>query len=587
MIPRLLRATVRRYSLLRSRGYQRGIAKRVELGIASAGLMPKTRPPARFKSGFTFGGPVAERDPLLVAAFYDNGDYSAIEDFGDPRNFIIGRTGSGKSAIVRYLEKEHPGKVARIVPEDLSLPYVANLPAVRHLRSLGVHLDIFFRALWKHVILVEVIRHRYRVTTPEGKASLLVSLREKFNRDPAKREALEYLNEFGEKFWCQADERIHEIAEKFEQRVEASAKGGSERLGLALQAGGESLESVEVRRELQERYQLVVNETQPARLNRMIRILGEEILDSPHHQTYVVIDDLDRDWVDEGIANELIRCLFHAVVDMQSVEHLKVLVALRTNIFRQLLTDGRGRGGQEEKLRALAYEVKWTRGDLVSLLDRRAQAALAHHQLPERSLIDMLPAGPKDRKPIDFILDHTLMRPRDAIVYLNYAARASTGKSRIAWSALNSVDLEYSQDRLEALRDEWKDPYAGLDQVFELYRSSPPRLKRSELSKRLDDAALLSLNEEFPGKAWLSGLVEELLEGADGATWFERYNRLLKLLYGIGFLGFGNDKQRRVIFNYEDPQWCDHEDNLAEESFAEVHPAFRAALSIRTPWEFS
>jgi hypothetical protein len=441
--------------------------------------------------------------------------------------------------------------------------------------------------LWKHVILVEVIRHRYKITSPEGKASLLATLHEKFKRDPAKREALDYLNEFGEKFWCQADERVHEIAEKFEQRLEASAKAGSERLGIALQAGGDSLESVEVRRELQERYQLVVNETQPARLNRMIRILGEEVLDSEHRQTYVVIDDLDRDWVDEGIANELIRCLFHAVVDMQSVSNLKVLVALRTNIFRQLLTEVRGRGGQEEKLRALAYDVKWTRGDLVTLLDRRAQAASVQYKLPGRRLSDMLPAGPKDRKPVDFILDHTLMRPRDAIVYLNYAARASTGKSRIAWSALNAVDREYSQDRLEALRDEWKDPYGGLDQILELFRSAPPRLSRSELSKRLDQAALLSLDERFPSKAWLSGLVVELLEGTDDTTWYERYGTLLRLLYGIGFLGCGNDQQRRVVFNYEDPQWCDHADNLSDESFAEVHPAFRAALGISTPWNLT
>lgn len=544
--------------------------------------MPKRKQTNRFRSSFTFGGPIAESDPLLISAFYDNGDYAAIEDFDDPRNFLIGRTGSGKSAILRFLEEEHPGKVARIVPEDLSLPYVANLPAVRHLRDLGVHLEVFFRALWKHVILVEVIRHRYNITTPEGKASVFDALRERLKRDPSKREALEYLNEFGERFWCQADERVHEIAEKFEQRLSVGANAGVGAAGLAagLKAGTESLESIEVRKQLQERYQLVVNETQPARLNRMVRILGDEILDSSHHETYVIIDDLDRDWVDEGIANDLIRCLFHAVVDMQSVRHLKVLVALRTNIFRQLLSEGRARGGQEEKLRALALDIRWTRGDLASLLDRRALAASAYYSLPERRLPDMLPSGPRDHKPADFILDRTLMRPRDAIVYLNYAVRASTGKTQIGWPAVNAVELEYSQNRLEALRDEWKDPYSGIEQIVEIFQGAASRLDRAALSKLLDEAALLSLDETFPGKHWLSGLVLERLQGGDDGSWYEIWGGLTRLLYVIGFIGAGNARQRRVTYQYEAAQWCDHADNLGEDMFVEVHPAYRPALGI-------
>ncbi len=35
--------------------------------------MPKT-----FRANFSFGGVMAESDPLLQAAFWDNGDYEAI-----------------------------------------------------------------------------------------------------------------------------------------------------------------------------------------------------------------------------------------------------------------------------------------------------------------------------------------------------------------------------------------------------------------------------------------------------------------------------------------------------------------------------
>ena len=92
--------------------------------------------------------------------------------------------------------------------------------------------------------------------------------------------------------------------------------------------------------------QRLVNETQLPRLNQMIKVLDEDILDSPQNFTYVLIDDLDRDWVDDTVANDLIRCLFRAVVDLKRVRNLKVLVALRTNIF-EALDFGHKTGGQK------------------------------------------------------------------------------------------------------------------------------------------------------------------------------------------------------------------------------------------------
>ncbi|MDP9409166.1 MAG: hypothetical protein M3P70_01475 [Actinomycetota bacterium] len=98
--------------------------------------------------------------------------------------------------------------------------------------------------------------------------------------------------------------------------------------------------SQEARFELVARFQRIVNETQLARLNKMINVLDDDILDSPHHFTYVVIDDLDKEWVDERIANDLIRCLFSTVYSLQHVRHLKIVVALRTTSSRSSTSVG-------------------------------------------------------------------------------------------------------------------------------------------------------------------------------------------------------------------------------------------------------
>lgn len=237
----------------------------------------------------------------------------------------------------------------RISPENLSLPYITNLQAIRYLDSLEVNLDTFWNTLWKHVLLVEIIRHRYGVSTPDAKKNVLQALMSKVQKDKAKQAALDYLNEFEGRFWCEADERVREITDKFTERIDAEAGVKLNVGGNALNAGGKSAyeTSTESRAEQVHRFQRVVNENQLARLNKMVEVLDDDILDSAHDYRYVVIDDLDKEWVDERIANDLIRCLFATVYGLQHVRNLKVLVALRTNIFQELDFGRRRRSGGE------------------------------------------------------------------------------------------------------------------------------------------------------------------------------------------------------------------------------------------------
>jgi hypothetical protein len=109
--------------------------------------MPDRSSGRRLRSNFTLGGEQAEADPLLQEAFYGSDDYLTVESKDDPRCFLIARTGSGKSALLRRLEEEHPEHVVRITPEDLSLPYIADLGVIRHLDGIHVHLDPLFIAL--------------------------------------------------------------------------------------------------------------------------------------------------------------------------------------------------------------------------------------------------------------------------------------------------------------------------------------------------------------------------------------------------------------------------------------------------------
>ena len=189
--------------------------------------MARSRTMAKLTSGFNLGGQQAESDPMLAEAFLSTAAVRAVESRTDPMTFLVGRTGSGKSATFVHIEQSNEGHIIRIDPEDLSLPYVSDSHIVRELKAANVHLDPLFIALWKHVLVVEIIRHRYGIYTPEAKQTFFSTLLDRLTGNRQKTEALKYLNEFQGKFWCTADLRIREITDQFEDNVNSVTKGSA------------------------------------------------------------------------------------------------------------------------------------------------------------------------------------------------------------------------------------------------------------------------------------------------------------------------------------------------------------------------
>ncbi len=550
--------------------------------------MTSSRVRRRLRREFNLGVEQAEVDPLLSDAFYESGDYSVIASKTDPRCFIIARTGGGKSAALKHLEDEHPDHVIRISPENLSLPYITNLGVMKYLDSLQVHLDPFFIALWKHVLLVELLKHRYKIDSAAAKQRFLSTLRERILRNQAKRQALEYLDEFQDRFWCETDERVREIVQKFEERVGLQSQGQAALPGIvAASAGGSTgtTETAETRLELIDRFQRIVNDTQLPRLNKMIEVLDEDVLDRQNF-TFVLIDDLDKDWVDERVANSLIRCLFRAVQDLKRVRYLKVLVALRTNIFQEL--EFAERVGQEEKLRAFVLELRWSRPELTALLDERAVAAAEVWALERVAGIgDLFPRRNRSRgDPIDYILDRTLMRPRDAISFANECLGLSVGKPAASWADISQAEHYYSEKRLLALRDEWKSTYPDIHRVLTLFRGAPSGMPRSEFTKRLDEIALLTAEPEFRGRHWLTPLSASLWSAAiDANDWVRLYQPLVQLLFNIGLIGCSTSRTGHIVYVYDNAGHVERVGNLGERIWFHIHPTFRPALEIVSPQE--
>lgn len=463
------------------------------------------------------------------------------------------------------------------------------------LLDLGVHLEPFFHELWRHLILCQVVRHTYQHPTEEVKRSLFARLRRDQAANPKAAKRLASIDKLEADFWTDLEELTHEQIDTLVESIGAEAGLNAPGLPISLGGHGERTTTSETRVQLREKFQRVVNDQVVFQLRALVTELAESTLESEQHFTYLVVDDLDLTWVEDSLANVLIKCLLQVALEMQPTRHLKILIALRTNVFEQLEVGREARGGQEEKLRSTAMILHWTHRDLEDLVNLRLAAESQRLHLPATlSLGNLLPGSSQHGiQPFRYILNRTLMRPRDVIQYLNDCLDlCATERPRITWNLIKAVEPAYSRNRLEALRDEWKDPYYDIDRVFELFRGRPWSFDVATLYDVSENAALLlsefapsSEAAPFQGTAWLTPLCQRIwAAGAYRLSHLEQVRPLCELLFYIGFLGFASRPRQEATYQYEPSDDFDEiYDSLGDDAECSVHPAFRLALRMVAP----
>ena len=213
------------------------------------------------------------------------------------------------------------------------------------------------------------------------------------------------------------------------------------------------------------------------------------------------------------------------------------------------------------------------------MLDHRAQAAAEQHAMVLPVTIDDLVPSPNRTRgnALDYILDRTLMRPRDAIAYLNECFTLASGKPRLTWAMIHSAERSYSHKRLLALRDEWKSTYPAIDRVLQKFHQANVPMTRTELTKILDEAILLMVDRQFEGQEWMEDLSSPAWDKAIN-DWAEMYRPLVRLLYNFGFLGCRLSGAASEMYVYDSPEFTESLTNLNSTAEFYIHPAFRAAL---------
>ena len=118
--------------------------------------MEPDQPQFKFRQHEAIGQPAAEDDrDFLSQCFEDTGDLQLLLDPADLKCIVVGRTGSETALLLKMKENMENGVLIDL--EDLALSYLTNSSILRKLGELQINLDHFFKVLWKHAFIIELI----------------------------------------------------------------------------------------------------------------------------------------------------------------------------------------------------------------------------------------------------------------------------------------------------------------------------------------------------------------------------------------------------------------------------------------------
>ena len=399
------------------------------------------------------GTAAAENDDVYFAdCFVDTGLINRLLATNSARSVIVGRTGSGKSAIARKISESHP-HVCVVQPESLSLNFLADSWLLNVLTDQEFDLGLFYQQLWRHVIVIELLRYEKGLESEAKVRTFLSTLGALFKDNSGKLRAFEYLTKFGGEFWEDTEQRVKHIANTFENNFLEAMGANYAALKGKVESGEKFTQSESL--ELVNNARKIVNSIQMQELSKIIDILDEHVFDDRKKQVVLLIDDLDKQWADERIRVKLIEALINVLPKFRKIQNVKIVVAMRDDLLDIVLAQATTPGFQREKFEDQHYRLKWSKEELLNILNRRINKLFKSQYTNDLVCVDdIMTSTVSGQRSIDYICDRTMMRPRDILAYFNNLLDKFGGKAMILQKDMRSIELDYSTARRRALVDE-------------------------------------------------------------------------------------------------------------------------------------
>jgi hypothetical protein len=433
---------------------------------------------------------------------------------------VVGRKGTGKSALFYSLRSTfRPLKTHLVL--DLR-PEGHQLVKLREFVLAGLsggYQQHLLTAFWNYLLIVEI---GYQIAKYEGTSHY---------RDPRLRIAFD------------------RIAAEFPDETDEEQADFSERL-LRL------VDEVTERRNQMSEPQSNADITQIV-YSRQIRELVDaltEYLSISRRSVWILIDNLDKGWPIHSVLPEdilILRSLLEATrklerqFESRGVE-LHSVTFIRNDIYQHLILEPAERGKETAAL------LDWNDSEVFKqLLARRMLSGLDDDMDFDTLWTQFFPSHVKGEDSFQFILNRTLMRPRELLRFVRECIDVGLNRKRqkLTEEDILQAEKSYSSDALVDVCLEMRDVNDKFGDVPYAFIGSNTVLSRADATKRLEDAGIQ--------QAQISYALEILL-------WF-------------GVIGiYIDDDEERYSYQFE------HDTSLLTAGVSHyaycIHPAFRMAL---------
>lgn len=388
----------------------------------------------------------AESDRDLMRYFVKTPLLNRVLNGG--RWMVIGRKGTGKTALYEYLRQASPAEVAGY--RTIALSFKDYPWPIQRLYREAMESEISsYQRSWKYLIIVKCLAGLIETTETKGKLPAELA------------EAKAVLR----KYFGNPNPGLLEIVKSKLFRLKSLSLPGAELDDASLTLGGIEFDDVAADEDLQ----------------RRLRANAFQLLDYfdtiyKRHATQanqlIIIDQLDENWLQDSI-DEYSKILVNLILCAQNLNNsseydgrLKVIVFLRGDIYETLRFNDKNKVYQDG-----AIEIKWDYDSLDEMITERIQKYSpvdANLDLSNRSgSIFENKTVRHGATPLKHMLRRSFYRPRDVIVYLNKVREIHKPSATGLYTSkdLYSAEKNVSSSMYDELIDEW----AAQNSDFESY----------------------------------------------------------------------------------------------------------------------
>ena len=464
-----------------------------------------------------WGDDSAEKDADLLSYFVDTESYSRC--LRKTKSIVVGRKGSGKSALRKKLEddfsKQEDTHVINISPKYSSIRNILNEPAL----SDGFGEEIFFQHSWLRQMMLD------------GLCKVGHAAKGKYAR-----ESVEFARSISKELNRTSKDIVENVAEIL-QRIKVKA-GKLGDLGLQLERELRNVADVDSL----EHHFLEITKSSA--------------------KFVIMVDDLDLGWDNSELSNNLLLGLLSASAHIQSLSNnIHVVIYLREDVYSILMEKTQ----HSDKYRNIE-RIRWSNESLISILSRRIKYNFTklNEDIREGSpFYQVFPSTIGTHNAENWIVERTLSRPRELIQLARFYTEDIPGNDPDDM-VLKNCEITYSSWKLDDLCTEYSNQYPGLASIFSFWKTNFFRYKYHLTRDNIDEMVFKIFDDSTVNEEWFNKLCSE----AD-------FDGFLNILYEIGFIGdfvLGGEGGSRTFYSFSDR----HEPRFEE---VQVHPCFRKAVN--------